>query len=74
MGVLTVGVVTKPFQFEGAKRMRQAEAGVEALQKMVDTLIIIPNQNCSALRMKKPPLPKRLAWQTMFCTKGKGCN
>jgi cell division protein FtsZ len=45
LGVLTVGVVTKPFQFEGAKRMRQAEAGVEALQKVVDTLIIIPNQN-----------------------------
>ena len=45
LGVLTVGVVTKPFQFEGIKRMRQAEEGVEALQKMVDTLIIIPNQN-----------------------------
>ncbi|WP_210527372.1 cell division protein FtsZ [Rubellimicrobium arenae] len=45
MGVLTVGVVTKPFQFEGAKRMRQAEDGLEALQKVVDTLIIIPNQN-----------------------------
>ncbi|MDA9980175.1 cell division protein FtsZ [Yoonia sp.] len=45
LGVLTVGVVTKPFQFEGAKRMKQAEAGIEALQKVVDTLIIIPNQN-----------------------------
>jgi cell division protein FtsZ len=45
LGVLTVGVVTKPFQFEGAKRMRQAEDGLEALQKVVDTLIIIPNQN-----------------------------
>ena len=45
LGVLTVGVVTKPFQFEGAKRMRQAEEGIEALQKVVDTLIIIPNQN-----------------------------
>ncbi len=45
LGVLTVGVVTKPFQFEGSKRMRQAEAGIEALQKVVDTLIIIPNQN-----------------------------
>ena len=45
LGVLTVGVVTKPFQFEGAKRMRQAEDGVDMLQKMVDTLIIIPNQN-----------------------------
>lgn len=45
LGVLTVGVVTKPFLFEGSKRMRQAEEGIEALQKMVDTLIIIPNQN-----------------------------
>jgi cell division protein FtsZ len=45
LGVLTVGVVTKPFQFEGGKRMRQADDGIEALQKVVDTLIIIPNQN-----------------------------
>ena len=45
LGILTVGVVTKPFQFEGLRRMRQAEDGVEALQKVVDTLIIIPNQN-----------------------------
>ncbi|MBM9594610.1 cell division protein FtsZ [Roseitranquillus sediminis] len=53
MGVLTVGVVTKPFQFEGGKRMRQAEEGVEALQKMVDTLIIIPNQNLFRLANEK---------------------
>jgi cell division protein FtsZ len=45
LGVLTVGVVTKPFQFEGTKRMRLAEAGIAELQKVVDTLIIIPNQN-----------------------------
>ena len=44
-GILTVGVVTKPFQFEGVHRMRIAEAGIEELQKYVDTLIIIPNQN-----------------------------
>ena len=53
LGVLTVGVVTKPFQFEGAKRMRQAEDGVETLQKMVDTLIIIPNQNLFRLANEK---------------------
>ncbi|NNE86712.1 MAG: cell division protein FtsZ [Silicimonas sp.] len=53
LGVLTVGVVTKPFQFEGAKRMRQAEDGVDALQKMVDTLIIIPNQNLFRLANEK---------------------
>ena len=45
MGILTVGVVTKPFQFEGNKRMRLADAGVAELQAHVDTLIIIPNQN-----------------------------
>ncbi|HJU15677.1 MAG TPA: cell division protein FtsZ, partial [Stellaceae bacterium] len=44
-GILTVGVVTKPFQFEGSHRMKLAEAGIEELQKFVDTLIIIPNQN-----------------------------
>ena len=44
-GILTVGVVTKPFQFEGARRLRAAEAGIEELQKYVDTLLIIPNQN-----------------------------
>jgi cell division protein FtsZ len=44
-GVLTVGVVTKPFLFEGTRRMRAAESGIEELQKHVDTLIVIPNQN-----------------------------
>ncbi len=53
MGVLTVGVVTKPFQFEGAKRMSQAEHGIEELQKVVDTLIIIPNQNLFRLANEK---------------------
>lgn len=44
-GILTVGVVTKPFHFEGSHRMRMAEAGLAELQQYVDTLIIIPNQN-----------------------------
>ena len=44
-GVLTVGVVTKPFLFEGTRRMRAAESGIDELQKHVDTLIVIPNQN-----------------------------
>ncbi len=44
-GVLTVGVVTKPFLFEGTRRMRAAEAGIDELQQHVDTLIVIPNQN-----------------------------
>ena len=45
LGILTVGVVTKPFNFEGQRRMRLAEAGIVELQKVVDTLLIIPNQN-----------------------------
>ena len=44
-GILTVGVVTKPFQFEGVNRMTMAEVGLEELQQYVDTLLIIPNQN-----------------------------
>jgi cell division protein FtsZ len=44
-GILTVGVVTKPFAFEGARRMRSAEGGIDELQQHVDTLIVIPNQN-----------------------------
>lgn len=45
MGVLTVGVISKPFQFEGAKRMRTADNGINELKKYVDTLLVIPNQN-----------------------------
>ena len=44
-GILTVGVITKPFDFEGQRRMAQAEAGIEEMQSWVDTLIVIPNQN-----------------------------
>ena len=44
-GILTVGVITKPFEFEGQRRMKQADEGIEELQAYVDTLIIIPNQN-----------------------------
>src|ERR1700692_3083961 len=45
LGILTVGVITKPFHFEGARRMRFAEAGIVVLHKVVDTLLVIPNQN-----------------------------
>lgn len=53
MGVLTVGVVTKPFHFEGVHRMRMAEQGLEELQKYVDTLIVIPNQNLFRIANEK---------------------
>ncbi len=61
LGVLTVGVVTKPFQFEGNKRMRQADEGIEALQKVVDTLIIIPNQNLFRLANEKTTFTEAFA-------------
>lgn len=52
-GILTVGVVTKPFQFEGKHRMRMADLGIEELQDFVDTLIIIPNQNLFRIANEK---------------------
>ena len=61
MGILTVGVVTKPFQFEGSKRMRQADEGVESLQKVVDTLIIIPNQNLFRIANEKTTFTEAFA-------------
>jgi cell division protein FtsZ len=51
--ILTVGVVTKPFQFEGAHRMRTADAGIHELQQYVDTLIVIPNQNLFRIANEK---------------------
>lgn len=53
LGMLTVGVVTKPFQFEGAHRMRMAEAGIRELQQYVDTLIVVPNQNLFRIANEK---------------------
>ena len=53
LGILTVGVVTRPFQFEGNHRMRTADAGIEELQRYVDTLIIIPNQNLFRIANEK---------------------
>ena len=52
-GILTVGVVTKPFQFEGSRRMKMADAGIKALAEHVDTLIIIPNQNLFCMATEK---------------------
>lgn len=52
-GILTIGVVTKPFHFEGTHRMRLADGGIEELQKYVDTLIIIPNQNLFRIANEK---------------------
>src|SRR3954468_19837399 len=66
-GILTVGVVTKPFRFEGAHRMRLAEAGLGELQGHVDTLIVVPNQNLFRLASEKTTLADafRLADQVL---------
>ncbi len=56
LGALTVGIVTKPFQFEGLKRMQRAEAGITEMRKSVDTLIVIPNQRLFAVVDKSTPL------------------
>src|SRR4029453_9658570 len=53
LGILTIGVVTKPFHFEGQRRMRFAEAGIAELLKVVDTLLIIPNQNLFRVASEK---------------------
>jgi cell division protein FtsZ len=56
MGALVVGIVTKPFQCEGKKRMAQAEAGIEEMKKQVDTLIMIPNQKLLSIVERNTPL------------------
>lgn len=61
MGILTVGVVTKPFHFEGQRRMRIAEAGISELQKAVDTLIVIPNQNLFRIANEKTTFAEAFA-------------
>ncbi|BDX00302.1 cell division protein FtsZ [Maricaulis maris] len=53
MGILTVGVVTKPFHFEGSRRMKLADSGIDQLQEHVDTLIVIPNQNLFRIATEK---------------------
>lgn len=58
MGILTVGVVTKPFNFEGAKRMKNAEEGINNLKNFVDTLLVIPNQKLIESLDKSTPLKK----------------
>ena len=56
LGALTIGVVTKPFMFEGKKRLRQAEQGIQELKENVDTLIVIPNQKLLSISGEKTPL------------------
>jgi len=73
MGILTVGVVTKPFQFEGARRMRIAEAGISELQGSVDTLIVIPNQNLFRIANEKTTFADAFAMADQVLYSGVAC-
>ncbi|WP_375458727.1 cell division protein FtsZ [uncultured Enterovirga sp.] len=73
MGILTVGVVTKPFQFEGVRRMRVAEAGVTELQQHVDTLIVIPNQNLFRVANEKTTFADAFAMADQVLYSGVAC-
>jgi len=72
-GILTVGVVTKPFQFEGARRMRLAEAGIEELQANVDTLIVIPNQNLFRIANEKTTFADAFSMADQVLNSGVSC-
>jgi cell division protein FtsZ len=73
MGILTVGVVTKPFHFEGGRRMKVAETGISDLQKAVDTLIIIPNQNLFRVANEKTTFADAFAMADQVLYSGVAC-
>ncbi|UPK26640.1 cell division protein FtsZ [Bradyrhizobium sp. 195] len=73
LGILTIGVVTKPFYFEGQRRMRFAEAGIEELLKTVDTLLIIPNQNLFRVASEKTTFADAFALADQVLYSGVAC-
>jgi cell division protein FtsZ len=73
LGILTIGVVTKPFQFEGQRRMRYAEAGIAELLKAVDTLLIIPNQNLFRVANEKTTFADAFAMADQVLYSGVAC-
>ncbi|MGV2980033.1 cell division protein FtsZ [Camelimonas sp. ID_303_24] len=73
LGILTVGVVTKPFQFEGSRRTRVAEAGIAELQQAVDTLIVIPNQNLFRVANEKTTFADAFAMADQVLYSGVAC-
>src|SRR5260221_578708 len=72
-GILTVGVITKPFHFEGVRRMRVAEHGIVELQKVVDTLLIIPNQNLFRVANEKTTFADAFAMADQVLYSGVAC-
>src|ERR1700686_4304483 len=73
LGILTVGVVTKPFHFEGQRRMRTADGGIGELQKCVDTLLIIPNQNLFRVANEKTTFADAFAMADQVLYSGVAC-
>ena len=73
LGILTIGVVTKPFHFEGQRRMRLAEAGIVELQKVVDTLLVIPNQNLFRVANEKTTFADAFAMADQVLYSGVAC-
>jgi cell division protein FtsZ len=73
LGILTVGVVTKPFHFEGVRRMRVAENGIQELHKVVDTLLIIPNQNLFRVANEKTTFADAFAMADQVLYSGVAC-
>ncbi len=73
LGILTVGVVTKPFHFEGQRRMRLADGGIAELQKCVDTLLIIPNQNLFRVANEKTTFADAFALADQVLYSGVAC-
>jgi cell division protein FtsZ len=73
MGILTVGVVTKPFHFEGGRRLRLAEGGIAELHRSVDTLIIIPNQNLFRVANEKTTFADAFAMADQVLYSGVAC-
>jgi len=73
LGILTVGIVTKPFHFEGARRMRIAEAGIAEIRKHVDTLIVIPNQNLFRVANEKTTFAEAFVLADQVLYSGVAC-
>jgi cell division protein FtsZ len=73
LGILTVGVVTKPFQFEGTRRLRMADAGISELQASVDTLIVIPNQNLFRIANENTGFAEAFAMADQVLYSGVAC-
>jgi cell division protein FtsZ len=73
LGILTVGVVTKPFHFEGQRRMRTADLGTTELQKSVDTLLVIPNQNLFRVANEKTTFADAFAMADQVLYSGVAC-